>query len=152
MAARTIENCSIIKRGIRMGLGEPLRFRPINKCNGYLVRTGGDVCAGCRYRLSEDGRVAVGVRAGGGTNAWELGRICRRIARGQEPGIGRKFDVRTEHGLVHVELAYKTARLEWLDVETVTLHKYRGNFDRAVGVLARLGPDLETIVSKGGKK
>ena len=32
---RTIENCTLIKKGIKQGIGEPTRFYNVNKCEGY---------------------------------------------------------------------------------------------------------------------
>lgn len=52
MATRTLENCSLIKKAVRRGIGEPEQRN--GKCLGY----GGDedepyyICAGCR--LCED--------------------------------------------------------------------------------------------------
>ena len=37
MAARTIENCSIIQRCVKAGIGEPQRWYNIERCEGMRL-------------------------------------------------------------------------------------------------------------------
>ena len=56
MAARTIENCSVIKRAVAEGIGEPERFWNLNKCLGYCHSANDDEpiesCKNCKYYVS----------------------------------------------------------------------------------------------------
>lgn len=51
MAARTIENCSIVKRCVEEGLGEPQRWYNINKCEGYAPF---EQCKKCKFCISNE--------------------------------------------------------------------------------------------------
>lgn len=56
MASRTLDNCSLIKKMIKSGIGEPEQMYNINKCLGYQRSENDDepceICKGCKYNLS----------------------------------------------------------------------------------------------------
>lgn len=45
---RTIENCSLIRKGEKTGIGVPDRLYYINKCEGYLDAEEGKPCHKCK--------------------------------------------------------------------------------------------------------
>lgn len=49
MAARTIENCSIIKKCVKAGIGEPTQYYNIKRCEGYAPF---EQCKKCKYHIS----------------------------------------------------------------------------------------------------
>ena len=58
---RTIENCTLIKKCVKNGLGEPDRFWNINRCEGYQKNEHDDEpceqckkCKYCIYREDEE--------------------------------------------------------------------------------------------------
>lgn len=56
MAARTLDNCSLIQKMIKRGIGEPEQYHNINKCLGYQRGETDDepceICKRCKYNLS----------------------------------------------------------------------------------------------------
>ena len=66
MAARKINNCSIIKKAVEKGIGVPVRYWYLNKCLGYCRAVNDDepieACKKCKYNISfeleeKDGKV-----------------------------------------------------------------------------------------------
>ena len=53
MAARTLDNCTLIKKCVKAGIGEPQQWYNINKCEGYQRGENDDEpceqCKKCRY-------------------------------------------------------------------------------------------------------
>ena len=55
--SRTIDNCSLIKKNAKSGVGAPDRFYNINKCEGYVDAETGESChkcKKCKYFLYKD--------------------------------------------------------------------------------------------------
>lgn len=56
MAARTLDNCSLIQKMIKQGIGEPEQYHNINKCLGYQRSENDDepcsICKRCKYNIS----------------------------------------------------------------------------------------------------
>jgi len=51
---RTPENCSLIKKGLKTGLGEPKIYYNVNKCEGYSKGYDDEpceTCKNCKYNL-----------------------------------------------------------------------------------------------------
>ena len=55
---RTIENCTLIKKGIKQGIGEPTRFYNVNKCEGYAKSEVDDEpceqCKKCKFCIYKE--------------------------------------------------------------------------------------------------
>lgn len=55
---RTLENCSLIKRNVKRGIGEPEQYYNINKCLGYAKSEMDDepceTCKNCKFCISID--------------------------------------------------------------------------------------------------
>ena len=55
---RTIENCTLIQKGVKQGLGEPNRFYNVNKCEGYAKSEYDDEpnkqCKECKYCIFKE--------------------------------------------------------------------------------------------------
>lgn len=49
---RTLENCSLIQRCVKRGVGEPRQFKDINQCEGYARNEHDDepcdICQKCK--------------------------------------------------------------------------------------------------------
>lgn len=58
MSARTLDNCSLIKRMVKSGIGEPDRYYNINRCQGYQRSEDDDepcnTCINCRLCVSSE--------------------------------------------------------------------------------------------------
>ena len=56
MAARTLENCVLIKACVKLGIGEPTRYWNLDKCLGYQRGKNDDEpcekCKNCKYYIS----------------------------------------------------------------------------------------------------
>lgn len=55
---RTIENCSVIKKSVSKGIGEPERYWHLNKCLGYCRSDYDDepieTCKNCKFYVTLD--------------------------------------------------------------------------------------------------
>ena len=53
MAAKTIENCSLVREKTKQGIGEPQRWWNIDKCAGYPRSLNDDepceICRKCKF-------------------------------------------------------------------------------------------------------
>lgn len=58
MAARTIENCTLIQKCVKKGIGEPQQWHFINKCEGYQRGENDDEpceqCKKCKFCISNE--------------------------------------------------------------------------------------------------
>lgn len=48
MSARTIENCTVIKKCIKEGIGEPKQYYYLNRCEGYAPF---EKCKKCKFYI-----------------------------------------------------------------------------------------------------
>lgn len=56
MAARTLDNCTLIKECVKAGIGSPKQYYNIERCEGYAKSEFDDEpcekCKKCRYNIS----------------------------------------------------------------------------------------------------
>ena len=54
---RTLENCSLIKKCVKRGIGEPTQYYNINRCEGYAKSDYDEpceVCKRCKFCITYD--------------------------------------------------------------------------------------------------
>lgn len=55
---RTLDNCTLIKKCVKLGIGEPKKFRSIQQCEGYQKEENDDEpceqCKRCKYCTSRE--------------------------------------------------------------------------------------------------
>lgn len=58
MAAKTIDNCTVIKNAVKRGIGKPEQYYNLNKCLGYARGEDDDepcnACKKCKFYISLD--------------------------------------------------------------------------------------------------